>query len=74
MVLPIAYATNYQGRGAANVTLIIAAPDLLEALHAEEEWRARERDGALDPEWDYERMVGDKRRAAIAKATGAATC
>ena len=53
-----------------NGDLIAAAPDLLEALRAEEEWRAREKDGAIDPEWDYETMVGAKRRAAIAKATG----
>ena len=43
---------------------------LLAALESEQEWRAREADGAIDPEWDYERMVGEKRRAAIAKATG----
>lgn len=52
--------------------LIAASPELLAALEAEQEWREREAAGALDPEWDYERMVGDKRRAAIAKATGAA--
>lgn len=42
---------------------------LLDALQAEDEWRRRDADGALDPEWDYEVMVGNKRRAAIAKAT-----
>lgn len=47
-----------------------AAPDLLEALQAEEEWRARDDAGALDPEWDYDTMVASKRRAAIAKAKG----
>lgn len=47
--------------------------DLLEALQAEEEWRARDLSGAIDPEWDYETMVGAKRRAAIAKATGSTT-
>jgi hypothetical protein len=56
----------------ANAALLIAAPDLLAALQAEEEWRGREEVGALDPEWDYELMVGDKRRAAIAKAEGRA--
>lgn len=55
----------------ANARLIAAAPDLLDALLAEQEWRAREADGEIDPEWNYERMVGDKRRAAIAKAEGA---
>jgi len=49
-----------------------AAQDMLAALQAEEEWRRRDEDGALDPEWDYEEMVGRKRRAAIAKATGSA--
>jgi len=56
----------------ANAYLIAAAPELLEALRLEEEWQARAADGALDPEWDYEVMVGAKRRAALAKATGAA--
>ena len=42
---------------------------LLEALLAEQEWRERERDGAIDPEWDYEGMVGAKRRAALDSAT-----
>ena len=45
---------------------------LLDALQAEEEWRAREAAGAIDPEWDYEVMVGNKRRAAIARAVRAA--
>ncbi len=54
----------------ANARLIAAAPELLAALEAEQEWRDREAAGAIDPDWDYERMVGDKRRAAIAKATG----
>lgn len=44
--------------------------EMLAALQAEREWRERDAAGALDPEWDYERMVGDRRRAAIAKATG----
>lgn len=56
----------------ANALLIAAAPELLGALRAEQEWREREAAGAIDPEWDYEVMVGAKRRAAIAKATGAA--
>lgn len=47
--------------------------DLLHALQAEQEWRQRDTDGAIDPEWDYESMVGDLRRAAISKATGAAS-
>ena len=51
--------------------LIAATPLLLEALIAEQEWRDREAAGALDPEWDYEILVGAKRRAAIAAATGA---
>lgn len=54
----------------ANINLAVSAPDLLAALQAEEEWRAREADGAIDPEWDYESMVGAKRRAAIARALG----
>lgn len=52
----------------ANARLIAAASELLDALQAEEEWRAREEAGDLDPEWDYETMVAAKRRAAIAKA------
>lgn len=44
--------------------------EMLAALQAEQEWREREDAGAIDPEWDYELMVGTKRRAAIAKATG----
>ena len=54
----------------ANARLIAAAPELLVALQAEHEWRERDEAGAIDPEWDYETMVGSKRRAAIAKATG----
>lgn len=54
----------------ANAHLIAAAPDLLAASQAEQEWRDREEAGALDPEWDYETMVGSKRRAAITKAEG----
>lgn len=56
----------------ANINLVVSSPDLLDALQAEEEWRAREAAGAIDPEWDYEVMVATKRRAAIAKATGGA--
>lgn len=41
--------------------------ELLAALQAEQEWRERDEAGAIDPEWDYEQMVGSKRRAAIAK-------
>lgn len=55
----------------ANARLIAAAPELLAALESEEEWRAREDAGELDPEWDYDTMVASKRRAAIAKARGA---
>jgi hypothetical protein len=43
-------------------------PLLLEALEAEEEWRGREAAGEIDPEWDYEFLVANKRRALIAKA------
>lgn len=43
------------------------AEELLAALQAEEEWRAREAAGALDDEWDYETLVGNKRRAALSK-------
>lgn len=50
---------------------LIAA--LLWALRAEDEWRRREAAGALDPEWDYEGMVGDWRRAALAMAGGSVT-
>ncbi|SIT25294.1 hypothetical protein [Achromobacter sp. MFA1 R4] len=56
---------------AEDARLISAAPDLVEALEAEEEWRGREAAGELDPEWDYDTMVAAKRRAAIAKARGA---
>ena len=38
------------------------------AIEAEMEWQARARDGAIDPEWNYETMVGNKRRAALALA------
>lgn len=53
-----------------DMRLIAAAPELLEALEAEQEWRAREEAGALDPEWDYDTMVASRRRAAISKAKG----
>lgn len=56
--------------GVKNANFFAAGPELLEALEAEHEWREREEAGALDPDWDYEVMVGNKRRAAIAKATG----
>jgi hypothetical protein len=56
----------------ANARLIAAAPELLEALQAEQEWCERDAAGAIDPEWDYDTMVAAKRRAAIAKATGSA--
>jgi len=52
------------------IDLIDQRAALLAALQAEQEWREREATGAIDPEWDYERMVGDKRRAAIKSATG----
>lgn len=44
--------------------------ELIAALRAEQEWRDRERDGAIDPEWDYEFLVGSQRRAVLAKAGG----
>lgn len=44
--------------------------ELVAALKAEQEWQARDAAGELDPEWDYEAMVGAKRRAAIVKASG----
>ncbi len=50
----------------------VGAPDMLAALQAEQEWREREEAGALDPEWDYESMVGNLRRSALSKATAAA--
>jgi hypothetical protein len=52
----------------ANARLIQTAPELLKALKKEQEWREREQAGALDDEWDYETMVGQYRRAAIAAA------
>lgn len=55
-----------------DMVLAASAPDLLAALQAEEEWRAREAAGELDPEWDYETMVAAKRRAAIETASGRA--
>ena len=54
----------------ANATLIAAAPRLLEALKKEQEWRDREAAGELDDGWDYETMVGQYRRDAIAQAEG----
>ncbi len=54
----------------ANGILIAAAPELYEALRKEREWRDREAVGALDEAWDYETMVGQYRRAALAKAEG----
>jgi hypothetical protein len=67
----IAYMNSREDPAAieARAAALAAAPDLLAALRAEQEWREREAAGAIDPDWDYERMVGDKRRAAIAKAT-----
>lgn len=53
----------------ANAKLASAAPKLLEALQKEQEWHDRMACGAIDPEWDYETMVGQYRRAAIAEAT-----
>jgi len=46
--------------------------ELVAALEAEQEWQARDAAGELDPDLDYETVVGAKRRAAIAKATGSA--
>ena len=65
-------ATTKEGRlvEAANAALIAAAPELLDALQREQEWRDREAAGELDDGWDYETMVGQYRRAAIAKAEG----
>ena len=54
----------------ANAALIAAAPRMLEALKKEQEWRDREAAGELDDGWDYETMVGQYRRAAIAQAEG----
>ena len=54
----------------ANTILAVAAPEMLEALKKEQEWRDREAAGELDDGWDYETMVGQYRRAAIAKAEG----
>lgn len=44
---------------------------LVAALQAEQEWREREADGALDPEWNYDTMVAAKRRDAITTAGAA---
>jgi hypothetical protein len=52
----------------AHDKLKAALPDLVDALQREQEWRDRDRDGALDPEWSYEIHVGNYRRAALAKA------
>lgn len=52
-----------------HVAPAMVAPQLLDALQKEQEWRAREAAGELDPDWDYEQMVGQHRRAAIAAAT-----
>jgi hypothetical protein len=41
--------------------------EMLKALLAEQEWQQRQEAGALDPEWDYELMVANKRRTAIAR-------
>lgn len=48
-----------------------AAPEILAALEAEQEWQDRFHAGAIDPEWDYEEMVGSKRRNAIAAVRAA---
>ncbi|AMG89622.1 hypothetical protein B9G72_17220 [Bordetella bronchiseptica] len=72
-LVPVAQPYGVNGDGSdlfANARLIAAAPNLLEALEAEEEWRGREAAGEIDPEWDYETMVAAKRRAAISKAKG----
>jgi hypothetical protein len=58
--------------GMSNIAIGKQRDELLAALEAEQEWRDREEAGAIDPEWNYERMVGDKRRAAIAKVKGGA--
>ena len=49
-----------------------AVAELIEALRKEDEWSRREAEGAIDPEWDYESMVGQYRRAALARIGGAA--
>jgi hypothetical protein len=54
----------------ANARLIASAPDLLAALEKHVEWVERDKDGAIDPEWDYDTMVGQYIRAAIARAKG----
>ena len=54
----------------ANARLIAAAPDLLAVLEKHVEWVERDKVGAIDHEWDYETMVGQYIRAAIAKAKG----
>lgn len=46
----------------------LTVEEALAALKAEQEWRNREAAGEIDEEWDYEAMVGAKRRAAISKA------
>lgn len=53
--------------------LLAQRDQMLAALQAEQEWQERDKVGALDPEWDYEFMVGNKRRAALPKAQGSAT-
>ena len=63
-------AMRQDGASVADMRLMAAAPELLAALEKEAEWRGREAAGAIDPEWDYETMVGQHRRAAIAKAKG----
>lgn len=71
----IAEVFRYPPRdGPGNADFIVRAVNshqqLVDALKAEQEWRDREEAGALDPEWDYEMLVGDKRRSALAAAEG----
>jgi hypothetical protein len=60
----------FKEESATNARLIAAAPYLLAALEKHVEWVERDKDGAIDPGWDYDTMVGQYIRAAIARARG----